>query len=139
MSALAFVSAYLKYLLSFALRAVLASVGLGMPKARQIVLVTPRKPSLVPLRQSHRALASPSSTDSETTVNRFVAESCPSLRSEAGFKPAWWLNSGHLQTAYCVVGNFNNVDKVDYERRLLRLPDGGTLCVFSFFSVESIS
>jgi predicted alpha/beta-fold hydrolase len=32
-----------------------------------------------------------------------------------------------LQTAYAVVGNFNNVDKVEYERELIRLPDGGTM------------
>lgn len=129
MTVFTIVSAYLTYVLSFALRAVMASVGLGMPKARQIVLVTPRKPSLVPLRKAHRSLATTDSTDSkpQTTVNRLVVESCPALKSEPGFKPAWWLNSGHLQTAYSVVGNFNNVDKVEYVRTLLRLPDGGTV------------
>jgi predicted alpha/beta-fold hydrolase len=35
--------------------------------------------------------------------------------------------SGHLQTMYCVVGNFNIVDKVVYERTLLRVRDGGTM------------
>lgn len=37
------------------------------------------------------------------------------------------INRGHLQTAYVVSGNFTNVDKVVYERVLLRVPDGGTL------------
>jgi hypothetical protein len=134
-SVLSLVSAYPTYVFSFVLRAILASVGLGMPKARQIVLVTPRQPSLVPLRKPARKPAAPTAngtvtangTDTDTTVNRFVVESCPSLKPEPGFKPSWWLNSGHLQTAYSVVGNFNNVDRVEYERKLIRLPDGGTV------------
>ncbi|KAJ9107886.1 hypothetical protein QFC19_002629 [Naganishia cerealis] len=96
-----------------------------MPRARQIVLVTPRKPSLVSLRNLPAKKVESAATD--TTVSRFVAESCPSLKAEPGFKPAWWLNSGHLQTAYSVVGNFKNVDKVEYERELIRVPDGGTM------------
>lgn len=128
MPALSFVSAYLSYIFSFALRAVLASIGLGMPRARQIVLVTPHRPSVVPLRKIKRSSSAPTTANgTETTVNRFVVESCPSLKPEPGFKPSWWLNSGHLQTAYSVVGNFNNVDKVEYERKLIRLPDGGTV------------
>jgi hypothetical protein len=128
-SVLSLVSAYLTYVFSFVLRAILASIGLGMPKARQIVLVTPRQPSLVPLRKPARKLeaSTANGTVTDTTVNRFVVESCPSLKPEPGFKPSWWLNSGHLQTAYSVVGNFNNVDKVEYERKLIRLPDGGTV------------
>jgi hypothetical protein len=128
-SVLSLVSAYLTYLFSFVLRAILASIGLGMPKARQIVLVTPRQPSLVPLRKPASKLEASTANGAvtETTVNRFVVESCPSLKPEPGFKPSWWLNSGHLQTAYSVVGNFNNVDRVEYERKLIRLPDGGTV------------
>ncbi|KAJ9121639.1 hypothetical protein QFC22_002259 [Naganishia vaughanmartiniae] len=127
MTASSIISAYATYVLSFVLRAVMASIGFGMPRARQIVLVTPRKPSVVALRR-----LPPKSSESsaeETTVSRFIAENCPSLKPEPGFKPAWWLNSGHLQTAYAVIGNFNNVDKVEYERELIRLPDGGTIAV----------
>lgn len=127
MPVLSFVSAYLTYIFSFALRAVLVSIGLGMPRARQIVLVTPHRPSVVPLRKIERPSAPTTANGTETTVNRFVVESCPSLKPEPGFKPSWWLNSGHLQTAYSVVGNFNDVDKVEYERKLIRLPDGGTV------------
>lgn len=29
------------------------------------------------------------------------------------------MNSGHLQTIFSVIGNFNNVDKVDYKRSVL--------------------
>lgn len=35
--------------------------------------------------------------------------------------------SGHFQTAYIVMGNFSKVDRVDYVRTMLRLPDGGTM------------
>ncbi|KAF7304864.1 AB hydrolase-1 domain-containing protein [Mycena kentingensis (nom. inval.)] len=43
------------------------------------------------------------------------------------FKPVWWLPSGHLQTIYCVVGDFSKVDVLQYKRQLLRLTDGGTM------------
>lgn len=33
---------------------------------------------------------------------------------------------------YCVVGDFSKIDKVTYERKLLRLKDGGTMCVIHF-------
>jgi len=35
--------------------------------------------------------------------------------------------SGHLQTIYCVLGNFSKHEKVWYRRTYLRLVDGGTL------------
>ncbi|KIL69730.1 hypothetical protein M378DRAFT_156964 [Amanita muscaria Koide BX008] len=50
---------------------------------------------------------------------------CPSIFSD--FKPAWWLLNGHLQTLYCVLGDFSRIDHVTYRRKYLRLPDGGTL------------
>ncbi|KAF8754603.1 alpha/beta hydrolase fold [Rhizoctonia solani] len=37
------------------------------------------------------------------------------------------LLSGHLQTAFCVAGDFTKVDEILYERTLLSIPDGGTL------------
>ncbi|KZT72311.1 AB-hydrolase YheT [Daedalea quercina L-15889] len=55
----------------------------------------------------------------------FVETKCPSLLK--GFRPVWWLFSGHLQTAYSVVGDFSKIDKVEYDRTLLRTLDGGTL------------
>ncbi|THH18139.1 hypothetical protein EW146_g2777 [Bondarzewia mesenterica] len=60
-----------------------------------------------------------------TSFRAFVETRCPSLLEE--FHPAWWLFNGHLQTAYAAVGNFLNVDKVVYDRKLLRLKDGGTI------------
>ncbi|CCL99146.1 uncharacterized protein FIBRA_01161 [Fibroporia radiculosa] len=35
--------------------------------------------------------------------------------------------SGHLQTAYAVVGDFSKIDKVEYDRTFLRTLDGGTI------------
>ena len=39
------------------------------------------------------------------------------------------MGSGHLQTIYSVMGDFTKVDKVEYVRTYLRVPDGGTLQV----------
>ncbi|KAJ3540917.1 hypothetical protein NMY22_g4105 [Coprinellus aureogranulatus] len=50
---------------------------------------------------------------------------CPSLFTE--FKPLWRLFNGHLQTLYCVFGNFSKVDRMSYLRKYLQTPDGGTL------------
>lgn len=50
------------------------------------------------------------------SLSSFLKSRCPSL-----FKPyssAWWLNSGHLQTAYCVFGDFSKIDKVKYNRHV---------------------
>ncbi|KZT26218.1 AB-hydrolase YheT [Neolentinus lepideus HHB14362 ss-1] len=61
-----------------------------------------------------------------TTSLRDVIEGhCRTLLEE--YRPVWWLPGGHIQTGYCVVGDFSTVDKVDYDRKLLRLKDGGTL------------
>ncbi|CAL1704788.1 unnamed protein product [Somion occarium] len=59
------------------------------------------------------------------SLRDLVQARCPSLLSP--FKPVWWLFSGHLQTLYCVLGDFSKIDKVEYDRTLLRLLDGGTI------------
>ncbi|OSD01613.1 AB-hydrolase YheT [Trametes coccinea BRFM310] len=61
----------------------------------------------------------------KVSLRDFVRFRCPSLLKE--FRPAWWLRSGHLQTAYCVVGDFSKIDKVEYDRKLMRTLDGGTI------------
>ncbi|EIW60478.1 AB-hydrolase YheT [Trametes versicolor FP-101664 SS1] len=63
------------------------------------------------------------------TLRDFVQLRCPSLFEE--FRPAWWLKSGHLQTGYCVLGDFSKIDKVEYDRTLLRTLDGGTIGIDS--------
>jgi len=58
-------------------------------------------------------------------LRKFLETRCPSLFKP--FRPAWWLRSGHLQTLYCVLGDFSKIDKVEYDRKLLKTVDGGTL------------
>ncbi|KII88545.1 hypothetical protein PLICRDRAFT_111152 [Plicaturopsis crispa FD-325 SS-3] len=86
----------------------------------------PDEPNYFPIKKS---TTSKDGTDEEeveqTSLRAFVEQRCPSLHNE--FKPAWWLFNGHLQTGWCVVGDFSKVDKVVYERKCIRLVDGGTL------------
>ncbi|KAI8998729.1 AB-hydrolase YheT [Trametes punicea] len=68
---------------------------------------------------------SSSKTIKRESLRDFIRLRCPSLFKE--FRPAWWLHNGHLQTAYCVIGDFSRIDKVEYDRKLLRTLDGGTI------------
>lgn len=46
-------------------------------------------------------------------------------------------NSGHLQTMYCVLHDFSEIDQVWYYRQHLNLMDGGTLYgVFIFYELN---
>jgi hypothetical protein len=68
-----------------------------------------------------------------TSVQKLIEERCPTLFSD--FQPPWWLAkyvhiapekwkqnanpfglSGHLQTLYCVVGDFTKRDLITYSR-----------------------
>ncbi|CAK9783619.1 unnamed protein product [Cutaneotrichosporon oleaginosum] len=80
--------------------------------ARQIVRVVPRSAGTI-------------ARDAAEDVTAWVDRNVPSLKGT--FKPAWWLPNGHFQTAYIVMGDFSKVDRVDYVRTMLRLPDGGTI------------
>ncbi|KIY64253.1 AB-hydrolase YheT [Cylindrobasidium torrendii FP15055 ss-10] len=62
---------------------------------------------------------------STKTLRAAIEERCPTLLKE--FVPPWWMNGGHLQTLYCVVGDFTKFDKVDYKRTYVQLTDGGTV------------
>ncbi|KAI0709091.1 AB-hydrolase YheT [Earliella scabrosa] len=77
-----------------------------------------------PATVSARTAASSKAVE-RVTLREFIQLRCPSLFRE--FRPAWWLNSGHLQTAYCVLGDFSKIDKVEYDRKLIRTLDGGTI------------
>ncbi|KAI0941688.1 hypothetical protein AcW1_003506 [Taiwanofungus camphoratus] len=59
------------------------------------------------------------------TLRKFIRTRCPSLFRQ--YRPAWWLFIGHFQTAYSSIGDFSKIDKVEYDRTLLRTLDGGTL------------
>jgi len=61
----------------------------------------------------------------QETLRDFIEQRCPSLLRD--FRPVWWLVSGHLQTAYSVVGDFSKIDAVEYDRTFLLTLDGGTL------------
>ena len=76
-----------------------------------------------------------SKTVEKVALHDFIRLRVPSLYRE--YRPAWWLNrydvlplnnaktlsdtlcpmcSVHLQTAYCVVGDFSRIDRVEYDR-----------------------
>ncbi|PPQ78077.1 hypothetical protein CVT25_015611 [Psilocybe cyanescens] len=66
------------------------------------------------------------SGDTEQVSIKVLLETrCKSLFSE--FHPLWWLPNGHLQTIYCVFGDFSKSDRMWFHRTLLKLTDGGTL------------
>ncbi|KAH9034309.1 AB-hydrolase YheT [Lactarius hengduanensis] len=84
----------------------------------------PQKPAQVVVQR--RGL--PRDTEPEKISLRTLIETrCSSVLTP--FKAAWWLFNGHLQTGYAVVGDFSHADLVVYDRKLLRLKDGGTLGV----------
>ncbi|KAJ7172499.1 Alpha/Beta hydrolase protein [Mycena filopes] len=88
-------------------------------RRKQSVLVHfPDKPASVDIRQAD------GSTGTES-LQSLVESRCASLRSK--FKPLWWLFSGHLQTIFCVVGDFSKTDTLQYNRKLIRLEEGGTI------------
>ncbi|BFZ61361.1 hypothetical protein YB2330_002426 [Saitoella coloradoensis] len=68
------------------------------------------------------SLHNPDST-STTTLSALV-ESLPSLKKP--FRSTPWLFNGHLQTIYAALGNFEDIDRVEYARYLYPLSDGGT-------------
>ncbi|RXW24113.1 hypothetical protein EST38_g1711 [Candolleomyces aberdarensis] len=78
------------------------------------------KPALLPVKKQ---------TETDGTdllsLQELLETRCPSLFTE--FKPLWWLFNGHLQTIYCVLGDFSNRDHMTYRRTYLRVADGGTL------------
>ncbi|KAJ7109353.1 AB-hydrolase YheT [Mycena epipterygia] len=75
-------------------------------------------PASVEIRQSDGSI----STES---LQSLVLTKCPGLLSK--FSPVWWLFNGHLQTIFCVLGDFSKTDRLQYNRKLIRLAEGGTL------------
>lgn len=60
-----------------------------------------------------------------TSIREFLESRVPSLFEP--YSPTWWMSNGHIQTGYLVAADFTKVDKIVYERTLIRVPDGGTL------------
>ncbi|KAJ7067011.1 AB-hydrolase YheT [Mycena amicta] len=75
-----------------------------------------------PAEPAHVLLKSQSES---VSLEDLVKSRCKSL--SAKYRPTWWLPSGHLQSLHSALGDFSDVDQVWYQRRLLRLLDGGTL------------
>ncbi|KAF7312384.1 AB hydrolase-1 domain-containing protein [Mycena indigotica] len=65
------------------------------------------------------------SQSDSVSLRDLVLSRCKSLSTK--YRPTWWLPNGHMHTMHSVLGDFSEVDKVWYQRRLLRLVDGGTL------------
>ncbi|PPQ79112.1 hypothetical protein CVT24_012787 [Panaeolus cyanescens] len=59
------------------------------------------------------------------SLRTLIETRCQSLFTS--FQPLWWMANGHLQTLYCVLGSFGDVDRMTYNRTYLRLADGGTI------------
>ncbi|KAF9937017.1 hypothetical protein BGZ67_001740 [Mortierella alpina] len=62
----------------------------------------------------------------------YIKRKCPSLSDPsrgAVFKPTLWLANGHLQTALAAYVNFEHTYRIEYERELLKTPDGGTVSI----------
>ncbi|KAI0273609.1 Alpha/Beta hydrolase protein [Gloeopeniophorella convolvens] len=70
-------------------------------------------------------IETPEGTSGKISVHALLQSYCPSLFTS--FQPAWWLFNGHLQTAFSVIGDFSQVDRVVYDRKYLELKDGGTI------------
>ncbi|KAJ7774803.1 Alpha/Beta hydrolase protein [Mycena metata] len=87
-------------------------------RKESVLIHFPDKPASVQIHQSD------GSTSTES-LQHLVESRCASLRSK--FQPLWWLFSGHLQTIFCVVGDFTKTDRLQYNRKLLRLEEGGTI------------
>ncbi|EPQ32056.1 uncharacterized protein PFL1_00254 [Pseudozyma flocculosa PF-1] len=68
--------------------------------------------------------------DSGPSIASLIA-ACPSLDPARNptYKPTPWLTTGHLQTIWCAVGSFDQIDPVTYKRRVFLTPDGGTVSI----------
>ncbi|KAJ7905470.1 Alpha/Beta hydrolase protein [Mycena olivaceomarginata] len=71
------------------------------------------------------SIRKPDGSVSTESLANLVETRCPTLLSK--FNPIWWLFSGHLQTIFCVLGDFSKTDRLRYNRQLIRLEEGGTL------------
>ncbi|KAJ9480324.1 Monoacylglycerol lipase [Pseudozyma hubeiensis] len=75
---------------------------------------------------SSSSKTSPSSS-SPTIESLLAATETLNPAKNPTFKPTAWLSTGHLQTIYSAVGNFSQIDAVEYKRRVFLTPDGGTV------------
>ncbi|KAG6818136.1 hypothetical protein H0H87_000041 [Tephrocybe sp. NHM501043] len=69
------------------------------------------KPAILAVKKSKD-----SNETEQVSLQALVETRCQSLFTE--FHPIWWLFNGHLQTIYCVLGNFSKNDEMWYNRGL---------------------
>lgn len=102
-----------------------------LPSDSDHILINKEKTTVGPRsgRNSARGSSCSDSGDEDgqerMSLRTFVESRVPSLNKP--YNPCWWLPTGHAQTGYCVVADFDAVDTVVYKRTMLRLPDGGTI------------
>ncbi|KAF9480144.1 AB-hydrolase YheT [Pholiota conissans] len=91
-----------------------------MPVSKHPTIHFAAEPALLPVRKGK------GSNEVEHISLRTLLETrCSSLFRE--FHELWWLSNGHLQTMYCIMGDFSKNDLMWYSRTYLKLADGGTL------------
>ncbi|KIJ51375.1 hypothetical protein M422DRAFT_26793 [Sphaerobolus stellatus SS14] len=69
----------------------------------------------------------PPSEGKRISLLELIQTRVPSLLKP--FAPAWWLPGGNLQTFYCSLGDFSQIDPTPYERKFFRSPDGGLFTI----------
>ncbi|GLB34977.1 putative alpha/beta hydrolase fold [Lyophyllum shimeji] len=111
---------YLSFLVGLSFMGAFFSIAShGLPDRTPLIHFSP-KPALVSVKKGKDS----DETD-EMSLRALVESRCQSLFTE--FHPLWWLFNGHLQTIYCVLGDFSKNDPMWYHRKYIRLADGGTL------------
>ncbi|KAG6911510.1 hypothetical protein DXG01_014584 [Tephrocybe rancida] len=91
----------------------------GIPDRTPLIHFSP-KPAVFSVKKSK------DSDETEQVSLRALVESrCQSLFTQ--FHPIWWLFNGHVQTIYCVLGNFSNRDEMWYNRGLDFAPIDDTM------------
>ncbi|KAF9053936.1 AB-hydrolase YheT [Hymenopellis radicata] len=83
-------------------------MGGAASKSTYSPVIFPTSPAPVVVRNAN------SKETTTSNLRKVVEERCPTLLRD--FVPAWWMNNGHLQTLYCVVGDFTKSDQVYYNR-----------------------
>lgn len=77
----------------------------------------------------------------DNQLNKSRIEGCPSLR-DGKFTPTAWLANGYLQSYFgsskgSIAGNSAYGKNIEYDRELIKLPDGGTVSIdWAIYSSE---
>lgn len=90
-------------------------------KLAHFTVKTRKSPAVLPSDDDHISMNNPApdehdpgSEGTRMSLRTLVESRVPSLTKP--YRPCWWLPTGHVQTAYCVMANFDAVDAVVYKR-----------------------